>query len=88
METKHTSEPWDIWDDGKKTKISITHAGREVASVPRRHEQSQANARLISAAPELLKALTAVKFWFEERQLKTLHDRIISAAISKAMDID
>lgn len=49
-------------------------------------EEHLANAALISAAPDLLEALEAVRYWLNERGFVTLHDRLINKAIQKARD--
>lgn len=61
---KHTPAPW------KHHNYTIYHGGLKVARIPNLraigkrqasdHEEEQANARLIAAAPELLSALEAL----------------------------
>lgn len=54
MQTKHTPGPWSITEDG----ATVLSAGKiPVAAVASVYP---ANARLIAAAPEMLKALEAV----------------------------
>lgn len=65
MKTKHTKGPWFLFDDGNREDSSdiITVPGEDgsedVAIIPTDLplKQRKANARLIAAAPDLLKAL-------------------------------
>lgn len=56
-ETKHTPEPWDshIADNAEVFHIAIEAEDERIADV-----YTEANARLIAAAPELLEALKAL----------------------------
>ncbi len=64
MKTQHTAGPWIIQEhkdknfgidltEGKKGKVICNVTSHYIAE----HEEAQANARLIAAAPELLAAL-------------------------------
>jgi len=64
MTTQHTPGPWVFYDDsndGKTNRIEIAARGKTVAriyhSVP---EEDLPNARLISAAPDLLEAAKTI----------------------------
>ena len=93
---KHTKGPWSIKTErymkvGRQKyyeKISIVDVeNSEIASWPEFQIDLMANARLIAAAPELLKALKEVFEMLEEEMpncyLKK-HYNLISAAINKA----
>ena len=54
--SKHTSGPW--WNDG--LRIEANHRRWPVALVKDMEDETEANARLIAAAPELLETLEAV----------------------------
>lgn len=71
-ETKHTPGPWRIWSSGVLGRgKQFIHAGKgespcldksfrcvaAIGELEMTPEESEANARLISAAPELLEAL-------------------------------
>jgi hypothetical protein len=70
--SKHTPGPWVVYDDskdGKTNRIEIAALGKTVAhiysSVPK---EDVPNARLISAAPELLKELHWMRnLWQKEK---------------------
>ncbi len=68
MKTQHTAEPWIIQEhkdknfgidltEGKNGKVICNVTSHYIAE----HEEAQANARLIAAAPELLAALQQLK---------------------------
>ena len=66
--SKHTPGPWRVWsekdDDGRITVLEVCETqdrGRHshFASVAKHWPEAEANARLISAAPDLLAALIA-----------------------------
>ena len=58
MKSKHTPGPWCyfVGNSTGRGLVRIEAEGRHIASMPR-GEQSEADARLIAAAPELLTAL-------------------------------
>jgi len=66
MGTKHTPGPWIVCDSPDGLHVTMEHGVRiaELYGVPsgRFPETPEANARLISAAPDLLEALEA---WME-----------------------
>ncbi len=62
MMSKHTKGPWKLHDMEERTIVGNDHiyvAGSNAGSRP--DEENKANARLISAAPELLEALIDAK---------------------------
>lgn len=67
METnaKHTAGPWEahtfMVKGGEKMRDTICHVGVSTSLGPSRSNESVANARLIAAAPDLLKALEALR---------------------------
>ena len=70
-EPKHTPGPWRI--AGHCTNAAMIageeSTGRDIAIVYDHHEGYEANARLISAAPEMLEALRMAKVWIEDTLL-------------------
>ena len=87
--TKHTSGPWNFYDDsndGKTNRIEIVAMGKTVAriyhSVP---AEDLPNARLIAAAPDLLEAVQAAEFAMRQvaQSGNGLHKQLC-AAIAKA----
>ena len=69
-ETKHTPGPWRMRDTIKNYKV-IELGARGIAQVACNDPQGHANARLISAGPELLQALEALR----DRALKDAYDK-------------
>lgn len=65
---KHTPGPWDTTEDGWiyptnwTENINLTLYEQAIAKVYGVSDRSEANARLIAAAPELLKTLKDVKY--------------------------
>lgn len=57
--SKHTAGPWHVFKDEINDGDGLTVA-RVVRFVPLYREQSDANARLIAAAPDLLEACKAI----------------------------
>jgi hypothetical protein len=58
-ESKYTAGPWHVFRDEINDSDGLTVA-RVVRFVPLYREQSDANARLIAAAPDLLEALSGM----------------------------
>ena len=62
---KHTPGPWEartfLFMGGHKLADRICHVGSSTSLGPSRAHESEANARLIAAAPDLLAALVAVE---------------------------
>lgn len=91
-ETKHTPGPWKydgMWSlvMAGKYEIAAIHAARfaEDTKKRKRLDESQANARLIAAAPDLLEACKEALLWIETptRPWAATAD-LIRAAIQKA----
>ena len=94
METKHTPGPWTVDDMGNGSLLETNHkwgigatakSTYRVAVIEGLGEQSEADARLIAAAPELLDALRRVVEISDRR-----HDAWDAAksAIAKALGSD
>lgn len=92
MTTKHTPGPWGIiWTNG--TIVIDANGGKtDIAHVVNRvnRDITEANARLIAAAPELLSALRSILDWGREHTSPTEpnspHGLLVAAhlAIAKA----
>ena len=91
--SKHTPGPWII--DGNGIKTSISAGSKHIAMVNYWHvggaddvigEEHEANARLIAAAPDLLKALHRIvdAEEIDSPSYQTKSERIARAAIAKA----
>lgn len=72
METKHTKKEWEILAEDGNLYIVAENKRQLICSIPPKYSHSEANAKLISAAPELLEALIKLRKW----------------AINKGIDID
>jgi hypothetical protein len=59
MKPKHTPGPW--WIDGTTIRKDIGDTGYPVAELSDWAEETESNARLIAASPELLSALKAAQ---------------------------
>lgn len=58
---KHTPGPWSLYRTPTYWGLKHPHTGRLLATVAHSHQaNSEANAALIAAAPELLAALQAI----------------------------
>jgi hypothetical protein len=84
----YTPGPWHFYDDsndGKTNRIEITALGKTIAhiyhSVP---EEDLPNARLISAAPDLLEALHSLLLWNAQPSDDDAAFEAAHAAIAKA----
>jgi hypothetical protein len=53
--TAHTPGPWEVWATSHGWTVCNPDAGWSVCSLPQDHDQHEANARLIAAAPDMLK---------------------------------
>jgi hypothetical protein len=65
---KHTPGPWDAKRETDYASAQVWAAGRQLAEVYDEYREARAaNARLIAAAPELLKVLQDIiaEFWEE-----------------------
>ena len=88
MTTTHTAGPWD-WHGPYMTgayKVSALHpeGGQSLDVMIDRSENNLANARLISAAPDLLAALQAVADYWAGGDVPEEIDAAMRAAIAKA----
>lgn len=93
-ETKHTPGPWtvfkpasqDVCYEGGECPATIRGAGIHVATMPgERHcfsQTAEANARLISSAPELLEALESCAWMVKDKDPEAYTKA--RAAIAKA----
>ena len=93
MNTKHTPGPWSLdWETGHVTSPHVETAGRIVCTMPGTIGEGyrEGNARLISAAPELLAALREMIEQFghycehTEDSKEIAAQSLARAAISKA----
>jgi len=89
--TKFTQGNWEVSKHGNNDSFGIHAGGNDFAIVKGGNEEggeSEANAKLIAAAPELLKTLIIVNATIEEQkewQGTRLHD-FIKEAINKAIN--
>lgn len=92
--TSHTPGPW-AQTYSKNPQIVGTVSGKDIASTSARNvplAQSEANARLIAAAPEMLEALQTLveSLTWEEKRSGTTYSGLedARAAIAKATGTD
>ena len=86
MKTKHTPGPWRVWEN----LIQVSPNGPSICYFEAGQQPSEANARLIAAAPELLAALinlTATARTFRnvpkrEQEWTPIDDEAIDAAFA------
>jgi hypothetical protein len=89
MNTKHTPAPWTV---NPKAKTNIRHGNLTIANCSSTHDGSReeeeiANAKLIAASPELLKALEELMKVYERNgQLLSFDVNIARNAIKKATE--
>lgn len=85
MKTKHTPGPWRIWPhpDGKAV-ITDDRLARHIAVIPGASPHWQADAHLLSAAPELLESLKGV---LRVADRNTVEFNAAKSAIAKAEGI-
>lgn len=78
----HTPGPWGL---SKNVEIWIKAGPVHVATVPRAHDGdwSEANARLIAAAPELLEVVQRCELWFSTAPEGRAMQLVCQAAIEK-----
>lgn len=71
---QHTPGPWKVSRTGEELQISAISTPGYFAVIrgacAGAHEQGEANARLIAAAPELLEALEELVGWLAEARLE------------------
>ncbi|KAB2888967.1 MAG: hypothetical protein F9K35_19975 [Burkholderiaceae bacterium] len=86
MEAKHTPGPWELRNEfGMQGLVYPAGAESPVAAVTgyyARCKQSEPNARLIAAAPELLEALASLCIQHSEADLR--EDPDLHAAVKRA----
>lgn len=84
--TKHTPGPWGIIKGEFGPVIFSGETGAMVAQPVRgsSDDERQANARLLSAAPDLLQSLKEVVDWLEIAENKSVMHTKARAAIEKA----
>lgn len=70
METKFTKGEWKIQDDGYGLIGVILKKGLGIL-IGRKSKETQANAHLISAAPEMYKMLDTIRCFLNEDGLQT-----------------
>ena len=81
---KHTPGPWYATTMGKAGWVDVFAHGVDIPIASTRHQDQEANARLIAAAPELLEALQSVlDNCLDSEGLCTAHAKA-RAAIAKA----
>jgi hypothetical protein len=90
MSTKHTPGPWRVGDNGAtvfgpKTDAPSPRTIATVTKLPMIIQETKANARLIAAAPEMLKALYQALARLEAAGLEDTTTDIIKAAIHSAV---
>ena len=92
MSTKHTPGPWQAvnsgrheWShwingpDGQSSVVGVTRLARDPT-------RSDANARLIAAAPDLLEALSSCVKWIESAASTLGEDAIVARLAQTAID--
>ena len=84
-QAQHTPGPWAYWEpqtDNGKWQIDAASGPMlprpKIATVHTKLVGSEANARLIAASPDLLKALEAALSWFESPPCPTINGRPVS----------
>jgi len=87
METKHTPGPWEVVINGFNYEAVISSDGSYLtysAGEQKPSPEREANARLISAAPDLLEALNSVLAGTGWRHIEPDALKAALAAINKA----
>jgi len=99
--SKHTPGPWKIGiAKNQNNALAVFDSRAEVGNNPKDHrcicivtepemadKEDEANAALIAAAPDLLKALKALaglEAWIQDRELKEMFQKRVYSAIAKA----
>ena len=84
---KHTPGPWYATTMGEAGWVDVFAHGVDIPIASTRHQDQEANARLIAAAPDLLAALQEIAecapYWSEYDVPLGLPDRI-RAAVARA----
>ncbi|AZO45912.1 hypothetical protein EJ076_34935 [Mesorhizobium sp. M7D.F.Ca.US.005.01.1.1] len=90
-ETKHTEGPWEAHTflvmGGKGMRDRICHVGTSTSLGPPRAYETEANARLIAAAPDMLAALQAFNLkeeWIVSGSADSLTIRVPLAVLQQA----
>ena len=68
----YTSGPWEVGDDSVTGRYVYDPKGERIVAeaYPDEHQDYEANARLIAAAPEMLEALERTVFYYETLRKK------------------
>lgn len=87
MTHRHTPGPWAYWAQGKQphgqpASFAVSSEHWRIADCRNLHEQGEANARLIAAAPDLLEALENLEN--DNNAIPEHAWNIVLAAINKA----
>jgi len=75
-ELKHTPGPWDLEPESCGILIVVDENQDEIATIIAANDddllthKEWANGRLISAAPDLLKELKEMIFWFDKKDVR------------------
>lgn len=84
----HTPGPWRVFASYDPLVIATDDAGEKIAYMSDRgYEPTNANARLIASAPDLLEALQSYVAWVEDVDQPSIDpEEMIRAAIAKATE--
>lgn len=89
METRFTKGEWSVGKTASQNKVSIWVGGSRIAIIDEfPHEGSQANAKLIAAAPELYKALRLATELLKDHSIYAYDHEVVAiceSALNKAI---
>ena len=80
----HTPGPWEVGYSNNQAPV-VTAGEHDIATVDTSRGDSEANARLIAAAPDLLKAAQNMSYLLWNNEQEELADDLLDAAIAKAL---